>query len=102
MVISASWLSLEGEGDGTINIRGVATVLALAKFLKRKVNFHVLFPKPLKYSDSGYSLWAKDLVFVISDGYMDGMQAWLNAYHGVEQSSKTLWACSWPPNMLQI
>ncbi|EEB88633.1 hypothetical protein MPER_13438, partial [Moniliophthora perniciosa FA553] len=47
------------EGSGHINYRGVSTVIALAKFLKQ------------------YSLWAKDLIFVLSDGYMDGMQAWL-------------------------
>src|SRR5882757_8927056 len=35
-----------------------------------------------------YSYWAKDIVFVISDGYLDGMQAWLGAYHGSEQYSK--------------
>jgi hypothetical protein len=34
MVVSASWISRLGEEDGTINIRGVATVLALANFLK--------------------------------------------------------------------
>ncbi|KAF9052907.1 Gaa1-like protein [Panaeolus papilionaceus] len=67
MVISASWLSRMDEGNGTINIRGVAFVLALARFLKR------------------YSYWAKDIVFVVSDGYLDGMQAWLRAYHGVQQ-----------------
>ncbi|KAF5373639.1 hypothetical protein D9758_000664 [Tetrapyrgos nigripes] len=69
IIISASWLSRTNEGDGTLNLRGVAIVLALAKFLKQ------------------YSLWAKDLVFVISDGYLDGMQAWLNAYHGSVQSN---------------
>ncbi|KAJ7172278.1 Gaa1-like protein [Mycena filopes] len=69
MVISASWISRTGEGDGTLNLRGVSTVLALAKFLKK------------------YSLWAKDLVFVISDNYVDGMQAWLSAYHGATQSN---------------
>ncbi|EPQ58341.1 Gaa1-domain-containing protein, partial [Gloeophyllum trabeum ATCC 11539] len=69
MVISASWLSRTGEGDGTINSRGVATVLALAAFLKK------------------HALWAKDLIFVISDGYMDGMHAWLSAYHGSLQSN---------------
>ncbi|KAJ7156933.1 Gaa1-like protein [Mycena crocata] len=69
MVISASWISRSGEGDGTLNLRGVATVLALANFLKR------------------YSLWAKDIVFVVSDNYMDGMQAWLSAYHGATQSN---------------
>ncbi|KAF5389808.1 hypothetical protein D9757_003700 [Collybiopsis confluens] len=69
MVISASWISRTNEGDGTLNLRGVATVLALSKFLKQ------------------YSLWAKDLVFIISDGYMDGMQAFLSAYHGQTQSN---------------
>ncbi|CDO68303.1 Glycosyltransferase Family 48 protein [Trametes cinnabarina] len=67
IVISASWLSRTGEGDGTLNLRGVSTVLALAKYLKK------------------YSLWAKDLVFVISDGYLDGMQAWISTYHGETQ-----------------
>lgn len=75
IVISASWLSRIDESSTsdseTINIRGVATVLALAKFLR------------------GYSLWAKDLVFVISDGHLDGMHAWLSAYHGVSQSSSS-------------
>ncbi|KAJ7087836.1 Gaa1-like protein [Mycena epipterygia] len=69
MVISASWISRTGEEDGTLNLRGVSTVLTLANFLKR------------------YSLWAKDIVFVVSDNYVDGMQAWLNAYHGATQSN---------------
>ncbi|KIM87206.1 hypothetical protein PILCRDRAFT_815682 [Piloderma croceum F 1598] len=69
IVISASWLSRIDDGSGTINIRGVSTVLALANFLRR------------------YSLWAKDIIFVISDGYLDGMQAWLSAYHDTTQSN---------------
>ncbi|KAJ7709700.1 Gaa1-domain-containing protein [Mycena rosella] len=69
MVISASWISRAGEGDGTLNLRGIATVLTLANFLK------------------SYSLWAKDIIFVVSDNYVDGMQAWLNAYHGSTQSN---------------
>ncbi|KZT28433.1 Gaa1-domain-containing protein [Neolentinus lepideus HHB14362 ss-1] len=69
MVISASWLSRAGEGDGTLNRRGVSTVLALAAFLKN------------------YSLWAKDIIFVLSDGYMEGMHAWLSTYHGSVQSN---------------
>ncbi|KAI0721113.1 Gaa1-domain-containing protein [Cerioporus squamosus] len=67
IVISASRLSRTGEGDGTLNLRGVATVISLAQYLKK------------------YSLWAKDLVFVISDGYLDGMQAWITTYHGAAQ-----------------
>ncbi|KAF5357896.1 hypothetical protein D9756_001418 [Leucocoprinus leucothites] len=69
IVISASWLSRTGEGDGTLNLRGVSTVLALARFLRN------------------YSLWAKDLIFVISDGHLDGMHAWLNVYHGAQLSN---------------
>ncbi|CCM02082.1 uncharacterized protein FIBRA_04159 [Fibroporia radiculosa] len=71
MIISASWLSRIGEGDGTRNLRGISTVMALAAFLKN------------------HSLWAKDLIFVISDGYLEGMQAWTAAYHGNRQSN--LW-----------
>ncbi|KAG8926231.1 Glycosyl phosphatidyl inositol protein transamidase complex subunit [Tulasnella sp. 417] len=67
IVISASWVSRTDEGAGTPNMRGVATVLALARYLKK------------------YSLWAKDLIFVVNDGHVDGMHAWLNAYHGIEQ-----------------
>lgn len=28
-----------------------------------------------------YSHWSKDIVFVISDSHLDGMHAWLAAYH---------------------
>lgn len=38
MVISASWFSRTGDGDGTLNLRGVATVLALASFLRRNIS----------------------------------------------------------------
>ena len=39
MVISASWISRIGEEDGTLNVRGVSMVLALAGFLKRELTF---------------------------------------------------------------
>ncbi|KAL4247302.1 GPI transamidase component Gaa1 [Abortiporus biennis] len=69
ILISASRISRTGEGDGTLNLRGISTVLSLAGFLKN------------------YSLWAKDLIFVLNDGYLEGMQAWLSTYHGAEQSN---------------
>ncbi|CAE6439264.1 unnamed protein product [Rhizoctonia solani] len=69
IVLSASWKSLKWDEDGSLNLRGVATILALASYLKR------------------YTLWAKDIVFVISDGYMDGMHAWLSAYHGFDHAN---------------
>ncbi|CEL51826.1 GPI transamidase component gaa1 OS=Schizosaccharomyces pombe (strain 972 / ATCC 24843) GN=gaa1 PE=3 SV=1 [Rhizoctonia solani AG-1 IB] len=69
IVLSASWKSLKWDEDGSLNLRGVATILALAGYLKR------------------YTLWAKDIVLVISDGYMDGMHAWLSAYHGFDHAN---------------
>ncbi|KAF8261152.1 Gaa1-like protein [Lactarius quietus] len=45
------------------NLRGVSTVLSLAAFMKH------------------YSHWSKDIIFVISDNHLDGMHAWLSAYH---------------------
>ena len=48
---------------------------------KRCANFNTILT-------ADYSYWAKDIVFVISDGYLDGIQAWLGAYHGSEQYSK--------------
>ncbi|KAI0064485.1 Gaa1-domain-containing protein [Artomyces pyxidatus] len=65
VVISASWLS---HTDG-FNLRGLATVLSLSAFLKQ------------------YSHWSKDIIFILSDGYLDGMHAWLSAYHGSSQSN---------------
>lgn len=63
MVISASWLSRTNEGDGTLNLRGVATVLALAKFLKREfscqheVGCGLNFQKRLFFMGQGSSLY---------------------------------------------
>lgn len=34
MVISASRISRIGDGEGTLNLRGISTVLSLAAFLK--------------------------------------------------------------------
>ncbi|KAI0321662.1 Gaa1-domain-containing protein [Amylostereum chailletii] len=65
VVISASWTSMTGGH----NLRGVSTILALSAFLRK------------------YSHWSKDLIFVISDNYLDGMHAWASSYHGVTQSN---------------
>jgi len=84
-VISASWSSRTGEGDGTLNLRGVATVLSLAAFLNRQSQHPKLLHSANFFLE--YSFWSKDLIFVISDGYMEGMQAWASAYHAHSQSS---------------
>ncbi|KAI0032220.1 Gaa1-like protein [Vararia minispora EC-137] len=65
IIISASWIS----HTGGYNLRGIATLMSLASFLK------------------GYSHWSKNLIFVIPDGYLEGMQAWLCSYHGATQKT---------------
>jgi GPI-anchor transamidase subunit GAA1 len=71
MVIAASWISRQEEGENKQpNLRGIATVLALAQSLQVQ------------------SVWAKDLIFLISDSYLDGAHAWLNAYHGALHSGE--------------
>ncbi len=87
IVISASWLSRAGDGDGTLNLRGVATVISLAQYLKSMYVTVMRALLRLTQCFLEYSLWAKDLVFVISDGYLDGMQAWITTYHGAAQPS---------------
>ncbi|GAA5880792.1 hypothetical protein JCM3774_005751 [Rhodotorula dairenensis] len=71
LVLGASWLSraLSDDGERRTNVRGVALLLAIANYFKK------------------YSMWSKDIIFVVSDGYIDGMQAWLDAYHGNGQSN---------------
>lgn len=51
------------------NVRGISIALTLAKYLSHQMH------------------WSKDIIFVFSDGYMEGMQAWSNAYFGVQQSN---------------
>ena len=84
MIISASWISRSGEENGSLNLRGVATVLGLAGFLKRKWRLRY---SPISHGHgfADYSYWSKDIIFVISDGYLEGMQAWLSSYHGSTQ-----------------
>lgn len=68
IVIVASWISREDEGQKRQpNLRGIATVLSLANNLRRQ------------------SVWAKDLIFLVSDSYLDGAHAWLSEYHGSSQ-----------------
>lgn len=52
------------------NVRGIALNLELARYL------------------SGHGHWSKDLIFVFSDGEIEGMQAWTSSYFGKNQSSK--------------
>ncbi|GAA5930593.1 GPI-anchor transamidase subunit GAA1 [Sporobolomyces koalae] len=71
LVLSASWWSRARDENGQrrVNTRGVATVLALANYFKKN------------------AMWSKDIIFLISDGHVEGVQAWLDAYHGFAQSN---------------
>ncbi|CDR99101.1 related to Alpha-1,3-mannosyltransferase [Sporisorium scitamineum] len=82
VVLTASWRSRwQGENDpfaptdnltdatsidarGRINVRGIASILALARYLSTQAHL------------------SKDLIFVISDGHLEGIHAWSSAYFG--------------------
>lgn len=88
IVISASWIRRHEGGPTELNLRGVSAILALAKYLKG-VSVPASRNPCNAHSNQGHSMWAKDIVFVVSDGYLDGMQAWLGSYHGSKQTSRS-------------
>jgi GPI-anchor transamidase subunit GAA1 len=59
LVLIGAWKNAKGE----INQSGVALVLTLARYFKR------------------WSLWSKDIIFIISEDSIAGPQAWVDAYH---------------------
>ncbi|KAL8953004.1 MAG: hypothetical protein Q9222_001119 [Ikaeria aurantiellina] len=59
IVLVAAWTNMDGE----LNQSGVALVLALARYFKR------------------WSLWSKDIIFLITSDSKAGPQAWVDAYH---------------------
>lgn len=76
VILTASWRSRwTGENDpfnatttidpnGRTNVRGVASILALARYLSTQAHL------------------SKDLIFVVSDGHLEGIHAWTSAYFG--------------------
>lgn len=61
---------IPNDGSGhAVNIRGISLLLAYAKHA------------------TSIPHWSKDYVFVISDGFLDGMQAWATQYFGSAQSN---------------
>ncbi|KAI9680756.1 MAG: Glycosyl phosphatidyl inositol protein transamidase complex subunit [Caeruleum heppii] len=59
IVLVAAWRNI----DDALNQSGVSLVLALARYFKR------------------WSLWSKDIIFVITGDSKAGPQAWVDAYH---------------------
>ncbi|PFH63310.1 hypothetical protein XA68_14962 [Ophiocordyceps unilateralis] len=59
IVLVAAWKSIEGK----LNRNGVALALTLARYFKR------------------WSLWSKDIIFLLPPDSRTGTQAWVDAYH---------------------
>ncbi|KAI5793876.1 Gaa1-like protein [Peziza echinospora] len=59
MVLCAAWES----NEGVLNEGGVALVMSLARYFKR------------------WSVWSKDIIFLITSDVQAGPNAWLTAYH---------------------
>ncbi|KAI9738356.1 MAG: Glycosyl phosphatidyl inositol protein transamidase complex subunit [Cirrosporium novae-zelandiae] len=66
IVIIAPWIS----PDGLPNKHGVALVLTLARYFQR------------------WSLWSKDIIFLVTADSRAGSQAWVDAYHNMHDPSK--------------
>lgn len=63
---------------------GIALMLAFAQFARSQ-----------KY-------WAKDIIFLVTEHEQLGMQAWLEAYHGIQRDSETFYTSLggfWSPGM---
>lgn len=87
VVLAASWLSRDGQ---RLNTRGVALVLGLAKYLSSPC-CHIALTQALANLDdlarcvrTEYAVWSKDIIFLISDGYSEGAQAWITSYHSLQ------------------
>ena len=59
IVLIGAWKNMNDE----VNTSGVALVLTLARYFKR------------------WSLWSKDIIFLVSGDSTTGPQAWVDAYH---------------------
>ncbi|UPX19524.1 Glycosyl phosphatidyl inositol protein transamidase complex subunit [Ascochyta rabiei] len=59
IVLIAAWKNM----DDVVNNSGVALILTLARYFKR------------------WSLWSKDIIFLVSGDSTTGPQAWVDAYH---------------------
>ncbi|XP_047540006.1 glycosylphosphatidylinositol anchor attachment 1 protein [Vanessa atalanta] len=71
LVVTAPYRSLSNHQKGTA--AGIALMLAFAQFAR-----------PQKY-------WAKDIIFLITEHEQLGMQAWLEAYHGLQRESSSFY-----------
>lgn len=66
MVLLAAWTNMEGA----FNDNGVALLIALARYLQR------------------WTVWSKDIVFLIAEDSIVGPQAWADAYHDTHDPAR--------------
>ncbi|KAK0724811.1 GPI transamidase component GAA1 [Lasiosphaeris hirsuta] len=66
IVLVAAWENAKEE----LNRNGVALVLTLARYFKR------------------WSLWSKDIIFLVTPDSIAGPQAWVDAYHDAHDSAR--------------
>ncbi|XP_026750387.2 glycosylphosphatidylinositol anchor attachment 1 protein [Galleria mellonella] len=71
LVVTAPYRSISSHQKGTA--AGIALMLAFAQFAR-----------PQKY-------WAKDIIFLVTEHEQLGMQAWLEAYHGLQSDAETFY-----------
>ncbi|KAJ5138326.1 uncharacterized protein N7515_003174 [Penicillium bovifimosum] len=65
IVLVAPWMT----ADDKLNLNGVTLALTLARYFKR------------------WSLWSKDIIFLITPDSKSGTQAWIDAYHDMHPAS---------------
>ncbi|XP_064075002.1 glycosylphosphatidylinositol anchor attachment 1 protein [Vanessa tameamea] len=85
LVVTAPYRSLSNHQKGTA--AGIALMLAFAQFAR-----------PQKY-------WAKDIIFLITEHEQLGMQAWLEAYHGLQRESSSFYTSLgsfWQPSTSRL
>ncbi|KAK3690030.1 Gaa1-like protein [Podospora appendiculata] len=66
IVLVAAWKNARGE----LNRNGVPLLLTLARYFKR------------------WSLWSKDIIFLVTPDSIAGPQAWVDAYHDAHDSAR--------------
>ncbi|KAK0611165.1 Gaa1-like protein [Immersiella caudata] len=66
IVLVGAWENVKGE----LNRNGIPLILTLARYFKR------------------WSLWSKDIIFLVTPDSIAGPQAWVDAYHDAHDSSR--------------
>jgi glycosylphosphatidylinositol transamidase len=83
IVLVAAWRTIDGE----LNLNGVTLALTLARYFKSAFYFYTNYIIFAKNNCIGWSLWSKDIIFVITPDSKSGTQAWIDAYHDMHPAS---------------